>query len=115
MNETVIAVGNGGYNLATDIIATGLFPDSRLIVCDTNEKDLEKNLANATETYLLEKLNGKVKSVNVPIVEDIVADASDTVIVCATLGGMTGSKYAIDCSGGNIKGEICLLILFNAL
>lgn len=25
MKETIIAVGNGGYNLATDIIATGLF------------------------------------------------------------------------------------------
>ena len=35
MKETIIAVGNGGYNLATDIIAAGLFPDARLIVCDT--------------------------------------------------------------------------------
>lgn len=53
MNETVIAVGNGGYNLATDLVAAGLFPDSRLIICDTNEKDLEKHSANATETFLL--------------------------------------------------------------
>lgn len=94
MNETVIAVGNGGYNLAADLIATGLFPDARLIICDTNENDLEKNSANATETILLEKLNGKVKSDNTPIVEDIIAKASDSVIICATLGGMTGSKYA---------------------
>lgn len=94
MNETVIAVGNGGYNLATDLIAAGLFPDSRLIVCDTNEKDLEKHSANATETILLEKLGGKVKSDDTPTVEDIVAKASDSVIICATLGGMTGSKYA---------------------
>lgn len=94
MNETVIAVGNGGYNLATDLIAAGLFQDAQLTVCDTNEKDLERNSANATETYLLEKLNGKVKSGNAPIVEGIVAKASDSVIVCATLGGMTGSKYA---------------------
>ena len=35
MNETVIAVGNGGYNLATDLIAAGLFTDAQLIVCDT--------------------------------------------------------------------------------
>ena len=55
MNETVIAVGNGGYNLATDLIAAGLFPDAQLIVCDTNQKDLEKNSANATETFILEK------------------------------------------------------------
>ena len=94
MNETVIAVGNGGYNLATDLIAAGLFPDAQLIVCDTNQKDLEKNSANATENYLLEKLRSKVKSGDTPLVEAIVAKASDSVIVCATLGGMTGSKYA---------------------
>ena len=94
MNETVIAVGNGGYNLATDLIAAGLFPDAQLIVCDTNQKDLEKNSANATETFILEKLRSKVKSGDTPLVEAIVAKASDAVIVCATLGVMTGSKYA---------------------
>lgn len=94
MNETVIAVGNGGYNLAIDLVASGLFPHSRLIVCDTNEKDLEKHSANATERFLLEKLRKKVKSGDAPLVEDIVDKASDSVIVCATLGGMTGSKYA---------------------
>lgn len=93
MNETVIAVGNGGYNLATDLIAAGLFPDVQLIVCDTNEKDLEKKSAEA-ETILLEKLRGKVKADDTTIVKDIVTKASDSVIVCATLGGMTGSKYA---------------------
>ena len=94
MNETVIAVGNGGYNLATDLTAAGLFTDAQLIVCDTNQKDLEKNSANVTETFILEKLHSKVKSVDTPLVEAIVAKASDAVIVCATLGGMTGSKYA---------------------
>lgn len=94
MNETIIAVGNGGYNLATDLIAAGLFPDAQLIVCDTNQKDLEKNSANVTETFILEKLRSKVKSGDTPLVEAIVAKASDSVIVCATLGGMTGSKYA---------------------
>ena len=94
MNETVIAVGNGGYNLATDLTAAGLFSDAQLIVCDTNQKDLEKNSANVTETFILEKLRSKVKSGDTPLVEAIVAKASDAVIVCATLGGMTGSKYA---------------------
>ena len=94
MNETVIAVGNGGYNLATDLIAAGLFTDAQLIVCDTNQKDLEKNSANVTETFILEKLRSKVKSGDTPLVEAIVAKASDAVIVCATLGGMSGSKYA---------------------
>lgn len=94
MQETIIAVGNGGYNLASDIIAAGLFPEARLIVCDTNENDLEKNSVNATASFPLEKLRGKVKSGDTTLVEDIVAKASDSVIVCATLGGMTGSKYA---------------------
>ena len=106
MNETIIAVGNGGYNLATDLITAGLFPDSRLIVCDTNEKDLEKNSANATETFLLEKFRKKVKSGDAPLVEDIVAKASDSVIICATLGGMTGSKYApLIALGAILKGK----------
>lgn len=94
MNETIIAVGNGGYNLAADLIATGLFPDARLIVCDTNEKDLEKNSVNGAKSFLLEKLRGKVKSGDTAFVEEIVEKASDSVIICATLGGMTGSKYA---------------------
>ena len=94
MNETVIAVGNGGYNLSTDLTAAGLFTDAQLIVCDTNQKDLEKNSANVTETFILEKLRSKVKSGDTPLVEAIVAKASDAVIVCATLGGMTGSEYA---------------------
>ena len=94
MNKTIIAVGNGGYNLASDIIAAGLFQNVRLLVCDTNDKDLEKNSTNATETFILEKLRRNAKSGDAPLVEDIVAKASDTVIICATLGGMTGSKYA---------------------
>ena len=94
MKETIIAVGNGGYNLATGIIAAGLFPDARLIVCDTNEKDLEKNSTNAAESFLLEKLRKTVKAGDTTLVDDIVEKASDSVIVCATLGGVTGSKYA---------------------
>ena len=94
MKETIMAIGNGGYNLATDLIAAGLFPDARLIVCDTNEKDLEKNSVNAAESFLLEKLRKTVKAGDTTLVDDIVEKASDSVIVCATLGGMTGSKYA---------------------
>lgn len=94
MQETIIAVGNGGYNLASDLIATGLFPDARLIVCDTNKKDLEKNSVDAAESFLLGKFRRKVKSGDTTFVEEIVAKASDSVIICATLGGMTGSKYA---------------------
>jgi len=94
MNETIIAVGNGGYNLANDLIAADLFTDVRLIVCDTNEKDLEKNSANADESVHLLKFRGKVNSQKTSFVDDVVEKTSDKVIVCATLGGMTGSKFA---------------------
>lgn len=94
MNETIIAVGNGGFNLATDLRAANLFPDSRLIVCDTNEKDLEKNSAYADESVQLTGLRGKVKSKDISLVDDIVEKTTDKVIVCATLGGITGSKFA---------------------
>ena len=94
MNETIIAVGNGGFNLATDLRAANLFPDSRLIVCDTNEKDLEKNSAYADESVQLTGLRGKVKSKDISLVDDIVEKTTDKVIFCATLGGMTGSKFA---------------------
>lgn len=94
MKKTIIAVGNGGYNLATDLITAGLFPDARLIVCDTNEKDLEKNSVDAVESFLLEKLRKSVKSGDMTLVDDIVEKTTDKVIVCATLGGMTGSKFA---------------------
>lgn len=94
MKESIIAVGNGGYNLAADLIAAGLFPDARLIVCDTSEMDLEKNSANADESIHLSKLSRKVRSTDTELVEEVVAKTTDTVIVCATLGGMAGSKYA---------------------
>ncbi len=94
MNETIIAVGNGGFNLATDLRAANLFPDSRLMVCDTYEKDLEKNSAKADESVQLAGLRGKVKSKDISLVDDIVEKTTDNVIVCATLGGMTGSKFA---------------------
>lgn len=106
MKETIIAIGNGGYNLATDLIAAGLFPDARLIVCDTNEKDLEKNSVNAADSFLLEKLRKSVKAGDTTLVDDIVEKTSDSVIVCATLGGMTGSKCApLIALGAILKGK----------
>lgn len=80
MNEATIAVGNGGYNLATDLRAVNLFPDSRLIVCDTNEKDLEKNSANADESVQFTGLRGKVKSKDISLVDDIVEKTTDKVM-----------------------------------
>ena len=54
MEATIIAVGNGGYHLAIDIINTGIIDSPQLIVCDTNATDLERNSEKATKTVLLE-------------------------------------------------------------
>lgn len=45
MPITIIAVGNGGYNLASDIKNAKLFTDAKLIVCDTDNKELANNAA----------------------------------------------------------------------
>lgn len=112
MNETIIAVGNGGYNLAKDLISAGLFTEARLIVCDTDQTTL-KDSANNSEFIHLEKFRGKVKSRDTELVEDIVGKATDTVIICVTLGGMTGSKYAPLIALDAILKEILVCTLFS--
>ena len=94
MSETIISIGNGGYNVAAGLIAAYTFPDARVIVCDTDADSLERNSSIADESFLLEKLQKDVKSDDVELVNDVVGKATDNVIICATLGGMTGSKYA---------------------
>ena len=41
----IVAVGNGGYNFASDIKNAKLFMDAKLIVCDTDDKELADNAA----------------------------------------------------------------------
>ena len=45
MSITLVAVGNGGYNLASDIKNANLFTEAKLIVCDTDDKELADNAA----------------------------------------------------------------------
>ncbi len=95
MSISIISVGNGGFNIATDMIDAGIFHDVQLIVCDTETKDLEQNSANADEQYLLSRLGRtKVQSRLLNLVDEVVEKTHETVIICATLGGQTGSKYA---------------------
>lgn len=94
MCVTIIAVGNGGYNIATDIIHEGPFHDIQFIVCDTEADDLKKHSENACKSYLLERIQGEVASSDLVLVSDVIAHTCDTIIVCFSLGGMTGSKYA---------------------
>ncbi|ROT12094.1 hypothetical protein EEL50_12340 [Muribaculaceae bacterium Isolate-105 (HZI)] len=94
MRTTIIAVGNGGYNLATDIINTNIFSDTKFIICDTDEKSLEEHSASADATFCLDKFRGKVKVSMMNFADDIIKSSTERVIICATFGGFTGSKYA---------------------
>ena len=49
---------------------------------------MQMNLSNSQD------FAEKVKSKDISLVDDIVEKTTDKVIVCATLGGMTGSKFA---------------------
>lgn len=95
MSVTIISVGNGGFNIASDIIKAELFQDVRFIVCDTEPNDLERNSVNANDKYLLDRINqSEVKSSSMCRVDKVIENADDIIILCATLGGMTGSHYA---------------------
>ncbi len=95
MSISIISVGNGGFNVAKDIINAGIFHDAQLIVCDSEIKDLERNSENADEKILLSRLGrtkGQSRLLN--IVDEVLEKTHETVIICATLGGQTGSKFA---------------------
>lgn len=90
---TVIAVGNGGYNIACNLIQMGSFDGARFFVCDTEPSDLTKNGAIADETFLLDRINGDVKSTDTTHVDHIIKKASKNIILVGAFGGLTGSKY----------------------
>lgn len=95
MSVTIISVGNGGFNVASDIIKAGIFPEHQFIVVDTDKEQLEKNAEYAGKSILFEKFGrGKVKSALTGLVDEVLDETSDTIIVCTTLGGKTGTKYA---------------------
>ncbi len=94
MDVTIVSVGNGGFNIASDIICANLFPDAQLLVCDTDPMSVENNSKDSCKSFLLPKAKRIFKSKDTVLVDSIVDSLSDTVIICATLGGMTGGRYA---------------------
>ena len=96
MIVTIIGVGNGGLNIAQDLISAEIFHEHALIVVDTSIEDLERNSANADKAFLVSPFhtNKKVRADLTGEVDNIIDETADTVIVCASLGGKTGSKYA---------------------
>ena len=93
MSITLVAVGNGGYNLASDIKNANLFTDAKLIVCDTDDQELANNASQADASFRLDEIR-KAKSNLAGLVEDIISQVTDAILICATLGGQTGSIYA---------------------
>lgn len=93
MPITIVAVGNGGYNLASDIKNANLFTDAKLIVCDTDDQELANNAAQADASFRLDEIR-KAKSDLTGLVENVISQLTDTILICATLGGRTGSIYA---------------------
>ena len=94
MSVTIVSVGNGGFNLASDIVCAKLFPDAQVLVCDTNRTSAEDNSKDACKFFLLPKAKRIFKSKDIVLVDNIVESLSDTVVICSTFGGLTGSLYA---------------------
>lgn len=67
MDISIISVGGGGHNLACGIKEAGIFSEAQFVEYES--------CADMTIGEITEQL-------------------SDTVVVCATLGGKTGSRYA---------------------
>ncbi len=116
MKRTIITVGSRGYNIAIDIINAGLFPDSQIIICDTDESQLKSNAKKmSAEAVLLEKYPyDKIKVKYINSVDEVTSRISpdvEEVIICSTLGGMTGSKYApLIAMAEKLKGKtVCTL------
>lgn len=94
MCVTIISVGGGGFNLAEDLINEGTIRDIQFIVCDTDPSSLEAHAERACKSYLLERIDGNVNSGLSRLVDKVLDATCDKVIICATLGGNAGSKYA---------------------
>lgn len=94
MDITLISVGNGGYNLASNLIKANVFPGAKFVVCDTDTSLLKKNGTTANKSFLLEKSNCKISSNEIGILDEVLVDTTDTIVVCTTLGGKCGNEYA---------------------
>lgn len=91
----IIAVGNGGYNLASAIIDSVVFDNPQLIIVDTDKDDIESKKdgrRSVTTKYVL--VEPAIDTKDAIDVSGIIPDDVDIVVICSTLGGKTGSCYA---------------------
>lgn len=93
MKTTIISVGGGGYNIANGVRKSGLFAGASFLSCDTDKTALNE-YTNAYKRFLLERCCEKETNVKPNSVRDLLVQTGDTLVLCATLGGLTGSTYA---------------------
>lgn len=93
MKPTIITIGNGGYNIAADIIASGIISDYKLVVCDTDPEDLARNSANADCSFLLDNAVEICHPKYYHLVEPIVNEITDIYYLVAALGGKTSYAF----------------------
>lgn len=87
MKSTILTIGNCGYNIAADCIASGIFSDYKLIVCDSDADDLKRNSASADRSFLLDNSVDKF-SIDNPRIKPIVDELTEKIYIFAALGGM---------------------------
>lgn len=100
MSATIITIGNGGFNIASDIRNAGILTDAKLIVCDTDADDLERNSASADCSFLLDgsipaplpQYRHLVKPI-VDLVKPIVEEITGSLYIVSALGGKTSDIY----------------------
>ena len=87
MKNIVLAIGNGGCNIADSIRKRcEKLGDAQYMFCDTDVEDLHRH-GKAGDKFIA------LKSDETCLADVITADVN-TVLVVATLGGETGSKFA---------------------
>lgn len=95
MNIALIAVGNCGYNIANDIMEAGIISPAHYLVCDTAFEEIQnKTQSTKFKTIALPLFEGNPNTDLLPLVEGIVPDDSDFVMICAGMGGQSGSRFA---------------------
>lgn len=91
---TIVSVGGGGYKVANRVRKSGLFAGAQLLVCDTDVAALIEFTSHADERFLIKRDSEQEKKVKPDAMRELLERIGDTTILCATLGGLTGSTCA---------------------
>ena len=94
MNATIVSVGGGGYDVADKVRKSGLFAGAQLLVCDTDVVALVESTSHTDARFLIKRDREKETKAKPDDIRVLLEQIGDTIILCATLGGLTGSAYA---------------------